>query len=197
MTVSGTPSIAQSRPFGLNSVGTLATASGLSLVSECGDGPVRQVVIKLTSYSLSMVQGGSSFNGSATIYTMPAGSHSGIYGTFYGSITAGSGGIPDTAAVLLGLGTVASAGTTMTTTEVNIGASTSNSLVGGTLATAKINAVALASAAEQVDPSTSSGLAVLLNAAVNDATAGNDTLTITGYIVLTYTRTGATTVSNI
>ncbi len=199
MTTPGqTPSIIHGRPVGMDTIGTASTASGVTTY-EYGTGALRQTVIRLTAYALAMTETATtSWNGSFTCYTMPVGAIGGLVGTavLTSYVSTGSGLITATnaAAPIFSIGTVASAGATLTTTEANIGASTTSNVTvaGSSTGTAYINAATTPYNSTN-DPSGTPGLPVLFNCALADSTnaSATGTLTLTGYIILTWFRTGA------
>lgn len=216
MSINSTPAVNGGRPPTLNRVGALPSVTtpgtysavpGLS-VKEYGDGPVRQTVIRLDGVVVTMTDATTN-NGNVPLYAPPRGSLYILGGTAnfaskanstgpadviepytntFG-IAAGSGGIADGAALVIGVGTTVSAGATLTTTEQNIVASTAATLTAGV----NNGIVAAVTAGAHVAGLSTGGAQSFwyLNFAVPDAdTTANDTITVTGEIIVNWILLG-------
>lgn len=124
--------------------------------------------------------------GSAVIYTFPAGNIVILGAVSNLVLTAGAGGVANGAAVVSSLGSVAAAAdTTLTGTEANIIPSTTSTLTGG------VGAMNGQSTAPVTLDGTASAAVCRLNLAVPDAdSSADDTMAVTGTVELTWINLG-------
>ena len=157
--------------------------------STTSDG-VLKTVIKLSGLSVTMtdaVAAGS--HGSAKLFDFPAGNLFFLGATCDLTLTAGVGGITDTAAVVVGVGTatLATDNATLTGTEADLVPSTAAILTAGVGAG---KGKSLTAGAVAFD-GTSTAKDAWLNIAVPDAgSTGNDTLIVSGTITLVWSNLG-------
>ena len=150
---------------------------------------VQKTVLTLTDLEVTMTDAAAAgSHGSAPLFTFPAGNILilGAIGTL--SLTAGSGGLADTAAVVAAIGTVATAvdNATLTSTEADIIPSTAATLTDGANAAVDMQSTAVA----VKDGTTTAGVA-RLNLAVPDAdSTASDTLTVSGTVTITWINLG-------
>lgn len=164
---------------GLGAVGT-----GVTAVEKVPQ--VHQTVLTLAN-TVTLTDATTNGNeGSAVIYTFPVGNILILGAVSDLVLTAGSGGITDTAAVVSSLGSVAAAAdATLTGTEANIIPSTTSTLTGG------IGAMNGQSTAPVTLDGTASAAVCRLNLAVPDAgSSANDTMVATGTVTLTWVNLG-------
>lgn len=164
------------------------SGTGVSVV-EYGDGIHHKTVFTIAALSITMTDATTAgCHGTQKIYEFPEGRIM-VYGAHVDLvITAGAGGISDTAAVVGALGTAA-VGTnnaTLTTSEADIVASIAATLTGGVGDMEGVNGTALV----QIDGSAAAE-DVNLNFAVPDAdSSASDTLSVTGTIALYWIKLG-------
>jgi hypothetical protein len=131
--------------------------------------------------------GAAGCHGGTKIYDFPAGNVIILGATTDLAITAGSGGITDTASVVGSVGS-AVAGTdnaTLTTTEANIVPSTAATLTGG------VGACDGESTAAAILDGTATAVDAYLNFAVPDAgSSASDTLSVTGTVTIVWVALG-------
>ena len=182
----------------LNSVGTLGTTTGLSVV-ERGNAALHKTIITLADLVMTMTDGSTAGTdamwGTVPLYTFPQG-HILFHGSHVlwplGDVTAGSGGLTATADLETGIGTTARANQTnfaLAAAERNIVLElVLAQMVAGT--TAAIESIASA-AAIYLDGSTTDVVANLNFITSDDADAtGDDTLILSGTITLLWTAQG-------
>lgn len=182
----------------LNSVGTIGTTSGLSVV-ERGNASLHKTIITLEDVIMVMTDGTTpatdAMFGTTPLYTFPAG-HVLFHGSHVlwplGDVTAGSGGLTTTADLEMGVGTTARTNQTnfaLAAAEKNIVAElVLAQMVSGT--TAAIESIA-ATAAKYLDFSAAAAVANLnfITSDNDDATA-DDTLILSGTITLLWSMQG-------
>ncbi len=155
-------------------------------VVEQGNGVVHKTILTLTALSISMTDATTAgCHGSHKLYDFPAGNIAILGATCNLTTAAGVGGISDTAALV---GSVGTGDATLTSTEANIIPSTSGTLSGGN-GTLK----GASTAGATLDGTTTTGAAIdaYLNIAVPDAgSTGNDTLTVSGTITISWINLG-------
>lgn len=159
--------------------GTGVTAAEKSIVPNKTILTVNQLI--------TMTDAGASGNsGSILLYTFPAGNIQIVGAVANLSLTAGAGGISDTAALVSALGSVAAAAdATLTSTEANIIPSTVSTLTGG------VGAMNAESTAPVTLNGTVTPAVCRLNAAVPDAdSTANDTVLAVGTVELTWFNLG-------
>jgi hypothetical protein len=147
-----------------------------------------KTTLTLTSLSITMTDTGTNgCHGSQKVYDFPAGNIAILGAVTDLSVTAGAGGITNTASLVGSVGTAA-VGTdnaTLTSTEANIVPSTA-----GTLTDGAGNVDGESTAIVIVD-GTGTAADAYLNFAVPDAGASaNDTLTVSGTITITWLNLG-------
>lgn len=169
-------------------VGTVA-GTGIT-VQERGDGSIHKSVFTLTAHSMTITDAGAAgAHGSTTFYTFPEG-HIKIIGGHMAltNITAGAGGIGDTATMDIGVGTaaVATDNGELTSTEADIILIDEKQLASGTATgDGKMGLTNV-----QIDGSASAG-SLKLNVAMPDAdSASSDTLSVTGTITIYWIHEG-------
>lgn len=153
-------------------------------------GTVKTSTLTLSELSVAMTDAGAAgCHGSHKLLTLPAGNIVFLGATCDLAITAGAGGISDTAAVVAGVGTV-TVGTdnaTLTLTEQNLVPSTAATLTDG-VGSAKGKSV---TAGIAVFDGTSTATEAWLNFAVPDSdSTGDDTLTVSGTVTLLWANAG-------
>lgn len=167
----------------------LAGVADSRLVVDESGGSIR-TVLKLDKLVITMTDATTAgCHGFVKLYDFPACNLLFLGATCDLSITAGTGGIADTAAVVAAIGTaqVATADATLTTTEADLIPSTAATLTGG-IGAAKGKTV---TAGVAVFDGTATAKDAYLNFAVPDAgSTGNDTLIISGTIVLVWSNLG-------
>lgn len=166
-----------------------AAGSGVAATERAGI--VQKTVIALTAASVPVTDstGGSNTGGGGLkIYDFPEGNLFVLGATMSLSVTAGAGGITDTAQMVAALGTAA-AGTdgTLSSTEADIIPSSAATLTGGANA-----AVTGKSTATPVFDGTATAKDLYLNFAVPDAGmgSGDDTVSVTGTVVVHWVNLG-------
>lgn len=156
-------------------------------VTENGDGAVHKTTFTFSAHSVTMTDATDS-TGSVAIYTFPEGFIK-VYGSLCNlTTTAGVGGITDTAALVLSVGSVvvATDNATLTSTEADIIASYAGTLIGGEGVFTKDGALVAAA----FDGHTTDE-AIFLNLAVPDAdTSANDTIELTGDCTIVWSNLG-------
>ncbi len=179
----------------LNLLRDAATSSALAGVANAGAvvdesvGTIR-TTLKLSNQVITMTDAtAAGCHGSIKLYDFPACNLLFLGATCDLAVTAGAGGITDTAAVVAAIGTVAvsTADATLTTTEADLIPSTAATLAAGagaakgkTLTTGVV-----------VFDGTSTAKDAYLNFAVPDAgSTGNDTLIVSGTITLVWSNLG-------
>lgn len=149
---------------------------------------VHTTVITLAATSITMTDAGAAgCHGSQKIYDFPAGNILILGATTDLAITAGAGGIGDTAAVVGSVGSVAAANdnATLTSTEANIVPSTTATLTGG------VGAMDGESTAVAMLDGTATAVDAYLNFAVPDAgSSANDTLAVSGTVTIAWINLG-------
>ena len=167
----------------------LAGVADSRLVVDESGGSIR-TVLKLDKLVITMTDATTAgCHGFVKLYDFPACNLLFLGATCDLSITAGTGGIADTAAVVAAIGTaqVATADATLTTTEADLIPSTAATLTGG-IGAAKGKTV---TAGVAVFDGTATAKDAYLNFAVPDiGSAGNDTLTVSGTITLVWSNLG-------
>lgn len=126
-------------------------------------------------------------HGSQKIYDFPAGNILILGATTDLSVTAGAGGIGDTASVVASIGSVAVAtdNATLTSTEANIVPSTAATLTGG------VGAFDGESTGVVVLDGTATAVDAILNLAVPDAgSSASDTIVVAGTVTLVWVNLG-------
>lgn len=171
---------------GIGSVPAASVTAGVSVVEQ-GDGVVHKTVFTLDA-SITMTDATTAgCHGALQLYDFPQGNIVVLGSSSNLSITAGAGGITDTAAVVGSVGTV-TVGTgdaTLTTTEADLIASTAATLSGG------VGAFAGQSTAVAVFDGTATAKDAFLNFAVPDAgSSASDTLAVTGTVTIVWVSTG-------
>lgn len=158
-------------------------------VSETGAG-AQKTVITLSGLEVTMTDAGAAgCHGSVKLYDFPACNLLFLGGTCSLTLTAGTGGITDTAAAVLAVGTatVGVDNATLTLTEADLIPSTSATLTAGVgTGTGKTVTAGVA-----VFDGTSTAKDAWLNIAVPDAgSTANDTFTVSGTITLVWSNLG-------
>lgn len=155
------------------------TAAAVGFVTRAGDFALFQrTVLTLDDLVLTMTDATTAGNhGGRSIFTFPAGviSMLAAYGDL--TITAGAGGIGDTAAAVVAVGTTVTAtdNATLTTTEANIIPSTAFTLSGG------VKNAPLSGTTPAMLGTHAAAAQAFLNCAVPDAgSSANDTMTVAG-----------------
>ena len=163
-----------------------AAGSGVSASEQAGR--VHTTVLTLTASSITMTDAGAAgCHGGTKIYDFPVGNVMILGATTDLAITAGSGGITDTASVVGAVGTVVTAtdNATLLSTEANIVPSTVATLTGG------VGACDGQSTASVILDGTDTAADAYLNFAVPDAgSTANDTLSVTGTVTLVWINFG-------
>lgn len=173
-------------------VGSVPTASATAgvTVSELGNGLLHQTVFTVNVAALAMTDATTAgCHGSIQLYDFPAGLITFLGASTDLAITAGVGGIGDTAAVVGSVGT-ATAGVdnaTLTGAEADVIPSTAATLTGGVGACDGQQTTALVA----VFDGTATPVDLYLNFAVPDAgSSANDTLAVTGTVRVTWLWSG-------
>ena len=179
----------------LNLLRDAATSSALAGVANAGAvvdesvGTIR-TTLKLSNQVITMTDAAAAgCHGSVKLYDFPACNLLFLGATCDLTVTAGVGGIADTAAVVAAIGTaaVSTADATLTTTEADLIPSTAATLTAGAGA-AKGKTL---TAGVVVFDGTTTAKDAYLNFAVPDAgSTGNDTLTVSGTITLVWSNLG-------
>jgi hypothetical protein len=163
----------------VGSAGTGCTAT------EYGNGIVHTTVLAVSALDVTMTDAGAAgCHGTSNLYTFPVGGVTILGATGDLTLTAGAGGIGDTAAAVWSVGTVA-VGTdnaTLTTTEADIISSTASTLVAGVK-----NAQGTGPGTVAFFNGTSSAKVARLNIAVPDAdSSASDTFTVAGTVNISW-----------
>lgn len=174
--------------------GVLALEDGVGAVAGTGVsvtermGVVHRTVISIDALSITMTDATTAgCHGSQKVYDFPEGNVLVLGATTDLQITAGAGGITDTASVVGAVGSVAAAtdNATLTSTEANIVPSTAATLTGGAG-----NCDGQSTGVAVLD-GTAAAAAAYLNFAVPDAgSSASDTLTVSGTIELAWMSLG-------
>lgn len=163
-------------------------AAGTGNVATEQSGPVHTTVLTITALSITMTDATTAgCHGSQKIYDFPAGNIVILGATTDLAITAGAGGITDTAAVVgsVGSATVGTDNATLSGTEANIVPSTAASLTGG------VGACDGQSTGVVVLDGTDTAADAYLNLAVPDAgSSANDTISVSGTVTLVWVNLG-------
>lgn len=170
-----------------NSIGTIGSTTGLSIQKDQVFDGVRKTVVKLTSVSVTMTDGTTNGSiGSVKLYDFPEGAINVHCGATDLTLTAGAGGIGDTAALKHSVGSAAEAtNDTLDSVQANIVPSTSLTLAAGTGTKQGIS-----TAAAHLD-GRAAAAAAYLNLGVADAgSSANDTVTVSGTVTLIWTPMG-------
>ena len=179
----------------LNLLRDAATSSAVAGVANAGavvDGSVGTIrtTLKLSNQVITMTDATTAgCHGSIKLYDFPACNLLFLGATCDLTVTAGTGGIADNAAVVAAIGTaaVSTADATLTTTEADLIPSTAATLTAGAGA-AKGKTL---TAGVVVFDGTSTAKDAYLNFAVPDAgSTGNDTLIVSGTITLVWSNLG-------
>ena len=184
-----TPAVVRDRPDGINIVGDIpANTAGISLEGEYGVGATRQTKITLTDLSVTMTDGGASGSiGTQKIYDFPAGNII-VLGAVSNltSIARVGSAITATAAVKHSLGSAAEAtNDTLDSTQANMIPSTSATLAAG------VGSGGGESTAVAVVDGTAAAADAILNFGIADAgSSGNDALTVSGTVTITWINLG-------
>lgn len=173
----------------LNGAGSSGAAASLSV--DVSEGPgVLKTVLTLDKVVVTMTDATTAgSHGSLKLYDFPACNLLFLGGSCNLTLTAGEGGIADTAAVVAAVGTttVGTDNATLTTTEADLIPSTASTLTAGA-GTTKGKTV---TAGVVVFDGTSTAKDAWLNFAVPDAgSTANDTLTVSGTITLVWSNLG-------
>lgn len=179
----------------LNLLRDAAASSALAGVANAGAvvdesvGTIR-TTLKLSNQVITMTDAAAAgCHGSVKLYDFPACNLLFLGATCDLTVTAGAGGIADTAAVVAAIGTaaVSTADATLTTTEADLIPSTAATLTAGAGA-AKGKTL---TAGVVVFDGTTTAKDAYLNFAVPDAgSTGNDTLIVSGTITLVWSNLG-------
>lgn len=178
--------VAQANPStGAGSVPANASTSAVTTT----DG-VLKTVITLSGRSITMTDAGAAgSHGSVQLYDFPQCNLSFLGATCNLTLTAGVGGISDTAAVVVGVGTVtlATDNATLTGTEADLVPSTAATLTAG-VGSGKGKSLTAGAA---VFDGTTTAKDAWLNIAVPDAdSSANDTITVSGTVTLVWANLG-------
>ena len=173
----------------INASAIAGVASSSATVDETASGAVR-TVLTLNNVAISMVDAAAAgCHGSLKLYDFPACNWLYLGATCDLTLTAGAGGITDTAAVVASIGTatVGVDNATLTDTEADLIASTAATLTDGA-GTAKGKSL---TAGIAVFDGTSTPKDAWLNLAVPDAgSTADDTLTISGTVTIVWGNLG-------
>lgn len=191
LTLAGVQTISGVKTFAaepLTSVGVGAVAGTGITVSESGNAALHRTTFTLTAHSLTMTDAGAAgCHGSQKIYDFPEG-HILILGAHCVlTVTAGAGGIADTAVLDLGVGSAAAGvdNDELATTEANVLHVDELELADGVAAADDILVANLA-----LDGSATAA-DLYLNVAVDaDDASASDTLAVTGTITVLWTKLG-------
>lgn len=173
----------------LNGAGSAGAAASVSV--DVSEGPgVLKTVLTLDKVVVTMTDATTAgSHGSLKLYDFPACNLLFLGGSCDLTLTAGAGGITDTAAVVAAVGTttVATDNATLATTEADLIPSTASTLTAGA-GTTKGKTV---TAGVAVFDGTSTAKDAWLNFAVPDAgSTANDTLTVSGTVTLVWSNLG-------
>lgn len=169
-------------------VGT-APANASTAASTTADGMLK-TVITLSGRSITMTDAGAAgSHGSIQLYDFPQCNLSFLGATCNLTLTAGVGGITDTAAVVVGVGTttLATDNATLTGTEADLVPSTAATLTAGA-GTGKGKSL---TAGAVVFDGTTTAKDAWLNLAIPDAgSTADDTITVSGTVTLVWANLG-------
>jgi len=180
------PAVSSGRPrtYKLNQDIAASTPSSGTITAKTygGAGPLRQTIFTFTSVPLTMTDNGANGSGGVQIGTFPEGVINTLGGVCSIAITYGS--VTD-ANVIASVGSVtAAADATLTSTEANIIASTAAATTSGAGTFAGV-----ASAAAWLN-GTASAAGIFVNMATSTDPSTNNSITFTGYLVLTWVHLG-------
>ena len=174
-------------------VGSVPAASGLAGVTvvERGDGITHQSVFTLSAVSVTMTDATTAgCHGSIQLYDFPQALLNLAGACMSLTLTAGAGGISDTAAALVGIGTGAVAtdnATLVGSGEADIIPSTAYTLVGGVKAATGVSTTGLLA----VSNGTATAKKAYLNIVVpDDDSSASDTFTVDGTVTITWLHLG-------
>lgn len=166
----------------------VGAAAGTGVVAAEGVLVPNKTVLTFSAVSVTMTDATTNgCHGSQKIYDFPEGLIAIDSVITDLAITAGAGGITDTAAVVVAIGTVANAAdnATLTSTEANILPSTTATLTGG------VGAAKGESTAYTVLDGTATAVDAILNIAVPDAgSTASDTMAVTGTVTIVWHKVG-------
>lgn len=172
----------------LGATNTYGVVAGSGAVASEGIALTKRTEITLTAREITMTDAGAAgSHGGTKIYDFPVGLISIRSAVTDLTITAGSGGITDTSAVVGAVGTTVTAtdNATLTGTEANIVPTTDCTLVDGAGVMDGENLVPIS-----ID-GTGGALDMYLNFATVDAgSTANDTLTVTGTVIVEWALVG-------
>lgn len=176
--------------LGDNTGGTASAVSGVSVTSDVG-AAVRQTTIAVTAVAMTTTDDAT--HGafcSAELFDLPEGNILILGGVASLALTAGAGGLADTAAIVGGIGTSAAAQSgsdgALAAAEANIIPSTALTLAGGVKAATK-----LVSTGQLNADGTASAKKVYMNFQCPTAgSSATDTLTVTGTVTLNWIKLG-------
>jgi hypothetical protein len=161
-----------------------------SIATTDSSGGMIKTVITLSGLEVTMTDATTAgSHGSVKLYDFPECNMFFLGGTASLTLTAGAGGITDTAAAVVSVGTVTAGvdNATLTTTEADLIPSTAATLSGGVGTAAGITLTAGAVAFDGTDTAKDAWL----NIAVPDAgSTANDTFTVSGTITLVWSNLG-------
>ena len=175
----------------LSPTGTAGSAPfNASVAASTTSDGVLKTVIQLSGLSVAMTDATTAgSHGSVQLFDFPAGNLFFLGATCDLTLTAGVGGIADTAAVVVGVGTatLATDNATLTGTEADLVPSTAATLTAG-VGTGKGKSL---TAGAVVFDGTSTAKDAWLNIAIPDAgSTADDTLTVSGTITLVWANLG-------
>ena len=175
----------------LSPTGTAGSAPfNASTAASTTAGGMLKTVVTLSGRSVTMTDATTAgSHGSIQLYDFPAGNLFFLGATCDLTLTAGVGGITDTAAVVVGVGTatLATDNATLTGTEADLVPSTAATLTAG-VGTGKGKSL---TAGAVVFDGTSTAKDAWLNIAVPDAgSTANDTITVSGTVTLVWANLG-------
>lgn len=163
-------------------------AAGTGVTATEIAGQIYKTTITIAALSVTTVDAGAAgAHGSQKIYDFPEGNILVLGAVGELTLTAGAGGITDTASVVASVGTVA-VGTdnaTLTSTEADIVPSTAATLSGG------IGTANMQNTATLIKDGTATPVDAILNIAVPDAgSSADDTVTVDGTLTITWMNLG-------
>lgn len=178
------PAVSAGRPNVACAEVTAGTAGGIEAVREYGLGtPYRQLLVKLTNTPITLTDNGATGSGGVKILDFPDGVIK-FDGAICDLTITGPGSFTD-AGLVGSIGTVtAAADGTLTSTEANIMPSTSCAMTSGA---ATLQGKPTASA--WVDGSSTAADVYLNLASANDP-VGNKSITVSGYVLLSFVNLG-------
>jgi len=173
---------------GLGAVPSASVTAGVT-VTEYGLSFIHQTVYTLAVAALTVTDtgGANGAHASLQLYDFPSAAITILGVTSSMTVTAGTGGITDTASVVCSVGTVTTVNdnSTLTTTEADLMPSTAATLTGG------IGACDGVLAASVLFDGTATAKDVFLNFAVPDAgVTAADTLVLAGSVTITWVSSG-------